>query len=74
MVAYQVEELKAFTQKLFLGGEFDDFLVKEVNIVTFNHFTIDGRIRLGFIQRRSGRPWALGSFLPGSFCARFAFR
>ena len=62
MVAYQVEELKAFTQKLFLGGEFDDFLVKEVNIVTFNHITIDGRIRHGFYTEEERQALGLGEF------------
>lgn len=48
MVAFRIEDIKRLTQKLFLGTDFDDFLLKEANIVTFNSFTIDGRIRQGF--------------------------
>ncbi len=48
MVAFRIEDVKIFTQKLFLGTDFDDFLLKEANIVTFNSFTIDGHIRQGF--------------------------
>ncbi len=32
----------------FYGGDLDHWLVREVNIVTFNSFTIDGRIRQGY--------------------------
>lgn len=45
MVALKIEDIKTCTAKLFLGGEFDSLLVREVNIVTFNRFTIDGHIR-----------------------------
>lgn len=48
MIALSVEDLKSFTQKLFLGTDFDDFLLTEAKIVTFNTFTIDGHIRRGF--------------------------
>lgn len=48
MIALQIEDLKQFTKKLFLQETFDNFLVKEVNIVTYNSFTIDGHIRHGF--------------------------
>lgn len=48
MVALKIDEIKPFTAKLFLGEIFDHFLVREVNIVTFNSFTIDGHIRTGY--------------------------
>lgn len=48
MVALSIDDLKSFTKKLFLGTDFDDFLLTEAKIVTFNSFTIDGRIRRGF--------------------------
>lgn len=48
MVALKIEEQKAFTSGLFLGDLFDRFLVREANIVTFNSFTIDGRVRQGY--------------------------
>lgn len=48
MVALKIEDIKMFTAKLFLGEDFDPFLVREANIVTFNSFTIDGHIRQGY--------------------------
>lgn len=48
MVALKIEEQKAFTSGLFLGELFDSFLVREVNITTFNNFSIDGRVRQGY--------------------------
>ncbi|MDO5551140.1 MAG: DUF5721 family protein [Lachnospiraceae bacterium] len=48
MVAFRIEDIRILTQKLFLGTDFDEFLLKEANVVTFNSFTIDGRIRQGF--------------------------
>lgn len=48
MVALRMEDLKGFTAGLFMGELFDEWLVREAEIVTFNRFTIDGRIRQGY--------------------------
>lgn len=48
MVALKIEEQKNFTAGLFIGELFDPFLVREAEIVTFNRFTIDGRVRHGY--------------------------
>lgn len=48
MVALNIEEQKKFTSGLFIGDLFDPFLVREAEIVTFNRFAIDGRVRHGF--------------------------
>lgn len=48
MVALKVEDVRAFTSKLFVKEDFDRFLVKEIHIVTFNSFTIDGHINQGY--------------------------
>lgn len=48
MVALRIADLKLFTKKLFIGETFDRFLVREAVIVTFNSFTIDGKVRKGF--------------------------
>ncbi len=48
MTGFQIEEIGAFTRKLFLEKDFDGFLLKEASIVTFNRFTIDGRLHPGF--------------------------
>lgn len=52
MVALKMEDLKNFTSRLFLGDTFDKWLVREVSIVTFNTFTIDGHIRQGYYSDR----------------------
>ena len=51
MVALRMEDLKGFTAGLFMGELFDGWLVREAEIVTFNRFTIDGRIRQGVLFR-----------------------
>lgn len=48
MIALKIEDIKAFTSKLFVGEMFDLFLIREVTITTFNSFTIDGHIREGY--------------------------
>lgn len=48
MVALKIEEQKNFTAGLFIGDMFDSFLVREAQIVTFNSFSIDGRVRQGY--------------------------
>lgn len=48
MVALKIEDIKTCTAKLFLGEEFDSFLIREAKIVTFNSFHIDGHIRKGY--------------------------
>lgn len=48
MVALKIEEQKRFTEGLFIGELFDSFLVREASIVTFNSFSIDGRVRQGY--------------------------
>ena len=52
MVALKVEDLKDFTAQLFVGETFDAWLVREVSIVTFNSFAIDGRIRQGYYSEQ----------------------
>ena len=73
MIALKAEDVKSFTSRLFIKEDFDSFWVREVNIVTYNSFTMDGHIRSGIIQKRSGRSKGSGSFLPGDSCARFVF-
>ena len=44
MIALKAEDVKSFTTKLFVREDFDAFLVKEVNITTYNSFSIDGHV------------------------------
>ena len=48
MVALKIEEQKNFTAGLFIGEIFDEFLVREAEITTFNRFTIDGHVQPGY--------------------------
>ena len=48
MIACNICDIKLFTQKLFIGETFDRFLLKEAEIVTFNTFSIDGRVHKSF--------------------------
>ena len=51
MIALKIEDIRLFTSSLFVGEVFDHFLVKEALIVTFNTFTIDGKVRPGYYSR-----------------------
>lgn len=62
MIALSVEDLKAFTQKLFLGTDFDDFLLTEAKIITFNTFAIDGHIRRGFYTEEEAQALGLQEY------------
>lgn len=48
MIALRIEDKKKFTSELFVGEMFDRFFLQEAVVVTFNTFTVDGRIRQGY--------------------------
>ncbi|MEY8338792.1 DUF5721 family protein [Lachnospiraceae bacterium 62-35] len=48
MIALEIDDIRTFTSQLFVKDTFDFFLLKSARIVTFNTFSIDGRIRLGY--------------------------
>ncbi len=48
MISLETDDLRAATSALFVKDTFDDWLVREAQVVTFNTFTIDGRIRQGY--------------------------
>lgn len=48
MITDIITDVKAFTSALFIGDTFDNFLVSEVNITTYNTFNIDGHIKKDF--------------------------
>lgn len=48
MVALQIQDIKHFMNKLLLSQTFDNFLLVEGNITTYNTFRIDGRIHQDF--------------------------
>lgn len=52
MIALRIEDIKQFTAKLFVGTTFDNFLLREATIVTFNSFSIDGHIKQGYYSEQ----------------------
>ena len=62
MVALKVEDVRAFTSKLFVKEDFDGFLVKEITIVTFNSFTIEGHIKQGYYSEEELEEKQIGDF------------
>lgn len=48
MIALQVQDIKNFMSKLLLSQTFDNFLLVEGSITTYNTFRIDGRIHKDF--------------------------
>ena len=44
MIALQIQDIKNFMSKLLLSQTFDNFLLVEGSITTFNTFRIDGRL------------------------------
>jgi len=73
MVALKIEEQKKFTEGLFLGELFDSFLVTEANIVTFNSFTINGRVRRGYYSDEELEENGIGEFSAWKTIKPFCF-
>ena len=48
MIALQIQEIKQFMSKLLLSPTFDNFLLVEGSVTTYNTFYIDGRIHKDF--------------------------
>ena len=73
MIALKIEEQKVFTSGLFVGEMFDSFLVREVQIVTFNTFSIDGRIRRGYYSAEESEERNLEEFSQWKTIKPFCF-
>lgn len=73
MIALKAKDVKAFTSKLFVKEDFDQFLVKEVQIVTYNSFVIDGHIRHGYFTDEEREEKKLGEFSPWSLLRPVCF-
>lgn len=48
MIAEQIKDVKTFMTHLLINNTFDEFLVNEVTITTYNTFRIDGHINRDF--------------------------
>ncbi len=73
MVALGIEDLKSFTAGLFIGSLFDHFLVREASIITYNKFTIDGRIRGGYFSGEEREEQQIGAFSSWKTLKPFCF-
>lgn len=62
MVALKVEDIKQFTSGLFIGSLFDKFLLREADVVTFNAFHVDGRIRAGYYTDEETEEKGIGEY------------
>ena len=62
MIALKAEDVKSFTSRLFVKEDFDSFWVKEVNIVTYNSFTMDGHTRQGYYTEEEREEQKIGEF------------
>ena len=62
MVALKVEDIRQFTSGLFIGSMFDGFLVREADIVTFNAFHMDGRIKPGYYTEEEAAEKGIGEY------------
>ena len=51
MIALQIQEIKNFMSKLLLSQTFDNFLLVEGSITTYNTFRIDGRLHKDFFTQ-----------------------
>ena len=50
MIALQIQDIKNFMNRLLLSQTFDNFLLVEGSITTYNIFRIDGRIQKDFFS------------------------
>ncbi len=62
MVALKIEDIKTFTSKLFVKETFDGLLLREAQVVTYNSFSIDGRIRPGYYTRDEREAENMGEY------------
>lgn len=62
MVALKVEDIRRFTSELFIGSMFDKFWVREADIVTFNAFHVDGRVKTEFYTAQELEEREIGEF------------
>ncbi len=59
MIALQIQDIKNFMSKLLLSQTFDNFLLVEGSITTYNTFRIDGRVHKDFFTEEEMEDRAL---------------
>lgn len=73
MIALRIEDKKKFTSELFVGELFDRFFLREAVVVTFNTFTVDGRIRQGYFTEEELEQGRIEEYSPWSAVKPFCF-
>ena len=53
MIALELPKIKESMTKLLLSDAFDNFLLIQAEIVTFNTFTIDGYLKKDFYEEEN---------------------
>ena len=59
MIALQIQDIKQFMSKLLLSQTFDNFLLIEGSITTYNTFRIDGRLHKSFFTEEENEAQGL---------------
>lgn len=65
MVSYKINDIKIFMRDLLIEGKFDEFLVTEASVTTYNTYTIDGHINKSYytseeyeeLEEKELSPW-----------------
>ncbi len=73
MIALRIEDIRQFTTSLFVGEVFEQFLVREAAITTFNTFTIDGMIRPGYYSQEEIEDKKIGNLSAWAMIKPFCF-
>ena len=61
MIALQIQDIKNFMSKLLLSQTFDNFLLVEGSVTTFNTFRIDGRLHKDFFTEEESEEGKLNN-------------
>ena len=59
MIALQIQDIKHFMSRLLLSQTFDNFLLVEGSVTTYNTFRIDGRIHKDFFTEEESEDLGL---------------
>ncbi|MDO4788282.1 MAG: DUF5721 family protein [Johnsonella sp.] len=62
MVSYEILDIKPFTKALFDGNLFDEFLMTEARIDTYNTFSIDGKTKKGYYTQGEEESFGIGEY------------
>lgn len=73
MIALKIEDVGMLTSGLFVKDMFDDFLLREAEIVTYSSFLIQGRIKSGYFTQEEAEENNIKEFAGWSLIKPFCF-